>query len=574
MRQITHRFVTPVFLALLGMTGAVAAGETRSADLNGDGRVDAADLTIMRTTFFRSDVRADLNADGIVDFMDLALLKAAVAGIQPGAGRGVQPTVFVQPASQIVNAGASFTVDLWWDFTGDPTLGGGVNFAFDPGTFAASNIVIDDNPEFDPFFSRPGDISPGLINGLATGSFKGLAGDGPLYIATLTFETSVNATGGIYTLDLGPNIEPAGPFVSAITFGVQDPLFVDASIEVVGGIPIPRISVQPPQINFADLPVGMTSASLVTIASTGNVPLTIGSITEPVAPFGLLDDECSGVVLSPGEDCTVTVSFAPTAPGPAAGTLSIASDDPNRPQVDVPLTGTGIVGPAPEIDTDLAVLFESVRVGQSKVLNHVVRNVGVEPLVIGQIGVENPLEAPFGLDGDHCSGRSLAPGQACQIVLRFAPTAAGTVNADFDIPSNDPGSPSVVVLALGVGEPLISISGNGFAADLGRCTNTTTDQTVTRPLNDGFIMRCEIAGLTAAPGDEVTATIRGVASAARLSGRVLGMSLYRTRCTNETTGQEVVVNPPGPSINWNCTRAGLIVAPGDTVTMAAFGEAL
>ncbi|MCB9847651.1 MAG: Ig-like domain-containing protein [Phycisphaeraceae bacterium] len=50
---------------------------TNSADLNGDGVVDTADLGILLSVFGTNDAGSDLNGDGVVDTADLGLLLAA-----------------------------------------------------------------------------------------------------------------------------------------------------------------------------------------------------------------------------------------------------------------------------------------------------------------------------------------------------------------------------------------------------------------------------------------------------------------------------------------------------------------
>jgi len=161
------------------------------------------------------------------------LVAALVVGGMSSAANAL--SVFLQPQDQSANLGDAVSVDLWWDFTNDATLGGGTNIAWDPAILSLASVVFSSNPAFDPFFTRPGDVSPGLINGLATGSFNGLAGTGPLYIATITFNTLAE---GSTVIDLGPNVSPAGPFVSAITFAPQNVDFIDGSVSV-SAIPLP-----------------------------------------------------------------------------------------------------------------------------------------------------------------------------------------------------------------------------------------------------------------------------------------------------------------------------------------------
>lgn len=94
-------------------------------------------------------------------------------------------------------------------------------------------------------------------------------------------------------------------------------------------------------VHLGDVAVGATSAGeTVTVTNTGDAPLTVGTIVAQ-PPFHVTNDTCSGATFAPGESCTVTVTFQPTAAGPASETLTIPSNDPSMPRVDVDLSGNG-----------------------------------------------------------------------------------------------------------------------------------------------------------------------------------------------------------------------------------------
>ena len=54
-------------------------------------------------------------------------------------------------------------------------------------------------------------------------------------------------------------------------------------------------------------------------------------------------------MIAPGQTHTVHVLFAPTTAGAHSATLRIVSDDANEATTDVPLSGTGVLVPVPEI---------------------------------------------------------------------------------------------------------------------------------------------------------------------------------------------------------------------------------
>ena len=112
------------------------------------------------------------------------------------------------------------------------------------------------------------------------------------------------------------------------------------------------------QLNFGQQNVGITStAKNLTLTSTGNVPLTISSITltgTDTGQFAIGATTC-GTSLAPLAHCTIPVTFTPTSDSPTVNSVtipfsayvSVADNAPNTPQVSH-LTGTG-VGVAPTV---------------------------------------------------------------------------------------------------------------------------------------------------------------------------------------------------------------------------------
>ncbi len=109
----------------------------------------------------------------------------------------------------------------------------------------------------------------------------------------------------------------------------------------------PEISVEPAAVDFGQVEVGSTSqSSLVTIRNNGNAGLNLQDLS-------IVQVEGSGfsytplpqipLTMDPGSVVTVEVQFTPSAEGAAVALLHIQSDDPENPQIDVALSGTGFV---------------------------------------------------------------------------------------------------------------------------------------------------------------------------------------------------------------------------------------
>lgn len=218
------------------------------------------------------------------------------------------------------------------------------------------------------------------------------------------------------------------------------------------------------QIAFGAVGQATTATQTVTVTNVGTAALVLGTIgnANPLAtPFSFTANTCSGMTLAPNAACSLTVQFAPTTYGIFSDTFDISSNDPNAPMVTFAVGGTGTAPGITITDsvaptTDLQLPFGNVAVGSTLTRGVTVTNSGNLNLVIGTIAGLNPLGAPFTFTTDTCSGMTLAPGTNCTLGLQFAPTAATAASDTFDIPSNDPETPSVT----------FSVSGNGTAPDI------------------------------------------------------------------------------------------------------------
>jgi PKD repeat protein len=111
---------------------------------------------------------------------------------------------------------------------------------------------------------------------------------------------------------------------------------------------VPVISVTPTSWDFGSFYVGTPSPyKTFTVTNTGMAALTIQSVS--IAGTDVLDfsyiDMCTGDILSPSGNCTISVQLLPLSAGSKNANLSIQSDDPETPLLNIPLSGTGINNP-------------------------------------------------------------------------------------------------------------------------------------------------------------------------------------------------------------------------------------
>lgn len=103
----------------------------------------------------------------------------------------------------------------------------------------------------------------------------------------------------------------------------------------------PDIEVDSTSLDFGTVAVGQTAQQTLTVRNNGSLVLTIASLelSEPVFTV----DATLPLELATGAEQTVTVTFAPTAPDAYVATLTIGSDDPDHPSLEVNLAGGGVV---------------------------------------------------------------------------------------------------------------------------------------------------------------------------------------------------------------------------------------
>jgi len=293
----------------------------------------------------------------------------------------------------------------------------------------------------------------------------------PASSCTVTVDFSPTSTGDFPDSFDIPSNDATEPTVTVTVSGTGTPMPVGNAVVTDSVAPFTDNTV-----TFGSVTQNLTATQTVTVTNDGNASLTLGQVAtlNPlVAPFSVINDTCSGQALAPLDDCSFEVLFQPTAVGAVSDALDIPTDDPDLPSVTVSVTGAGASVPVPDIAVtdssgpaaDLQITFGDVDVGASVNQMVTVTNQGTEDLVIGAAAGFNPLPAPFAIATDSCSGQTIPPAGSCTIVVAFEPAATQANNDSFDIPSNDPDEPSVIVSVGGTGVPAPAGGGGSSALD-------------------------------------------------------------------------------------------------------------
>jgi hypothetical protein len=117
----------------------------------------------------------------------------------------------------------------------------------------------------------------------------------------------------------------------------------DWSNPLTVSISLPKISVTPTAYDFGNVKVKKTKTASFKVKNNGKADLFIStSITgTDVSMFTITSGGVVTKTIKPGKTLTIKVAFKTTSIGSKSANLEITSNDPVRPTIDIPLSGTG-----------------------------------------------------------------------------------------------------------------------------------------------------------------------------------------------------------------------------------------
>src|SRR5579863_1464503 len=251
------------------------------------------------------------------------------------------------------------------------------------------------------------------------------------------------------------------------------------------GAPAPGVSFSAQGLTYASQTLNTTSAAqTVTLTNTGNAALSIGSLGITGANSGdfAQTNNCGSSVAANNGNCTINVTFTPTATGARAAAVTLTDNATGSPQ-SFTLSGTGAGAPAPGVSLSAASLtFASQQLNTSSGPQSVtLTNTGNAALNITSIGVTGANSGDFA-QTNNCGSSVAANNGNCTINVTFTPTATGARGASVTITDNAAGSPhSFTLSGTGTTTPaptaILSASSLTFG---GQTVNTTSgSQSVT-----------------------------------------------------------------------------------------------
>ncbi len=275
---------------------------------------------------------------------------------------------------------------------------------------------------------------------------------------------------------MGVTFTPTSPGASVGSLTLTDNAPNSPQIILLTGTGVlqPAVTLSSSALSFGSQTVNSTSAvQTVTVTNSGTAPLTFGPIS---ASAGFAETNTCSSPLAAGGICAISVTFTPTTPGSALGSVSLTDNAANSPQA-ILLTGTGVSAPI-AILSPASLTFATQAVGSTSASQTVtLTNPGTAALII----VGMTTSANFG-ETNNC-GASVPAAGSCSIYVTFTPTAVGNLYGTLAVTDNNNGTPAstqVVPLAgVGLGVPAVSLSASALSFGSQVVNTTSAAQTVT-----------------------------------------------------------------------------------------------
>ncbi len=197
-------------------------------------------------------------------------------------------------------------------------------------------------------------------------------------------------------------------------------------------------------LNFGVLQVGLTSApQTVTVTNVSSHAIVFSSIA---VSGDYSESNTCPTSLNAGQNCTITVSFAPSAAGTRNGAVTLKDNDPGSPTQSITLAGTGATNAMTLLPASLS--FPGQTPGTSSApMSITLYNDGTSAVNITAFAI-SPARGIF-TQTNNCPA-TLNPNTNCVIQVVFTPPDTGRFKATLSVTDSDISSPQTASLS-GIG---------------------------------------------------------------------------------------------------------------------------
>lgn len=226
--------------------------------------------------------------------------------------------------------------------------------------------------------------------------------------------------------------------------------------------PIPEVGMV-----FGELELGKTRTLDLTVLNQGRADLRIDALEISSGAFITTWDPTSAQVLPADERLQIPISFRPRYEGRASARLLIRCNDPEHPEVEIPLLGAALQSP-PQIEllNEDVIDFGNVAIGKDERDHLLVWNQGGTPFTV-TMDLEGPASGEFELE---TASVLLQPGEFRKASVKFIPRERGECSADLLV-ETDSGTRSIELQGVGKFLELTPISLDFDRVVVGKSSN-------------------------------------------------------------------------------------------------------
>jgi hypothetical protein len=263
-------------------------------------------------------------------------------------------------------------------------------------------------------------------------NITGISISGSDFTQTNTCQSSLSP-GGTCTVSLYFTPSVAGTRTGTLNIS-DDAAGSPLSVALGGSGATSAISVSPSSLAFGNQVLNTTSAGQkITVSNTGFTNLTMNSVAASGAYTQ--SNTCTGVTLTPGQTCTITVSFSPVVTGGVAGTVTINDSSAGSPQI-VTMTGNGLIA----VTMSANISFPATTVGTSSKSETMTMTNNQSQALTFTFATSGDYSA-VGSGTSPCNG-TLAAKAKCSFAVTFTPGYAGQIKGALTVTHNAAGSPA------------------------------------------------------------------------------------------------------------------------------------
>jgi hypothetical protein len=255
-------------------------------------------------------------------------------------------------------------------------------------------------------------------------NITGISTGGGVFTQTNTCGQSLAPNGGTCTISVyfTPSATGTATGTLIVTDGASNSPQT-ASLTGIGATS--AITLSPGTLAFGNQVLSLASAGqAITVTNSGFVNLTINSV---VASGGYSQTgNCSGATLTPGQTCTITVTFAPTIIGSMPGAITVNDTAVGAPHV-VSLTGSGILA----LSMSGNLTFAATNVGSTAPAQTMSLTNNQTQTLTFTWATSGDFSA-VGSTANPCNG-TLAAKAKCSFLVSFTPTTNGIIKGNLTI---------------------------------------------------------------------------------------------------------------------------------------------